>query len=71
MSIPFGKHSPSSIHQQDDYELFQHITASWQSILATVKELEKRNLRIILVQRSGKVAFDHPPKEFSFKMEVR
>ena len=37
-----------SIRSQDDYELFAHITMSWQSIRETIEELNRRNRSVLL-----------------------
>lgn len=43
----------STIHQQDDHELFLHIETSWHSIMATLKELDKRNKKVMFYEDFG------------------
>jgi hypothetical protein len=62
----------SSIRQQDDYELFQHILISWQSILATAKELKRRDREVIIERTTGKHTEEiNPTESLRWKMEVR
>lgn len=55
MSTTDTKPQHSTIHQQDDYELLQHIETSWASIQATIDELRKRRICAVLMLGSQEV----------------